>query len=213
MKKKPKIGLAIGSGAAYGLSTIGVLKVLEENEIPVDMISGSSIGAVIGALYASGMKSFKLEDELLTMRWRELLDFVIPEKGLVAGNKVENYLRDLIKYKTFEELKIPLYIIAVDVNKGRQIVFNKGDVASAVRASMSIPGVFTPVEMEGMTLVDGGVINPVPTDVLKKRCDVIIAIDFRVDIKPLSYVTAKREKSRFLKAVQQDFIESELKYV
>lgn len=212
MKKRPKIGLAIGSGAAYGLAAIGVLKVLEENEIPVDVISGTSMGAVIGALYASGMKSFKLEDELFGMRWEDLLDFVLPKKGLVSGEKAEDYIRKLINNKTFKELEIPLYIVSVDINKGQQIVFNKGDVASAVRASMSIPGVFTPVEMGGMMLVDGAVLDPLPTDVLKNHADAIIAVSFTKEIKQ-SYVSAKKEKSEFLKTIKQEFINSEVKNV
>lgn len=210
--KKKKIGLAIGGGAAYGLSAIGVLKALEENCIPIDVISGTSIGAVIGALYASGMKSFNLEDELLGTEWKELLDFVLPQKGLVSGKKIENYLRGLLQNKTFEELKIPLYIIAVDIKQGQQIVFNKGDVASAVRASISIPGIFTPVEMEGMILVDGGVLDPVPTDVLKEHSDMIIAIDFEKEIKS-SYASAKKEKSEFLEGLQKEFLENEIEYI
>lgn len=212
MEKRPKIGLAIGSGAAYGLAAIGVLKVLEENKIPIDCISGTSMGAVIGALYASGMKSFRLEDELFGMQWKDLLDFVLPKKGLVSGEKAENYIRELIKNKTFEELEIPLYIVSVDINKGQQIVFDKGDVASAVRASMAIPGVFTPVEMGGMMLVDGAVLDPLPTDVLKKHADVIIAVSFTREVKQ-SYVSAKREKSEFLKAIKQEFIKSEVNNV
>lgn len=211
MEERLKVGLAIGGGAAYGLSAIGVLRAFEENEIPIDVISGTSIGSVIGALYASGMKSHSLESELQGTQWGDLLDFVLPKEGLVAGKKVENYIRELIKNKTFEELKIPLYITAVDINQGRLVVFHKGDVASAVRASMSIPGVFTPIEVGDMTLVDGGIIDPVPTDVLKKHSDIIIAIDFSVEIKPKSYAV-KREKSEFLKNVQKDFVESEVKY-
>lgn len=213
MKKRPRVGLAIGSGAAYGLAAIGVLKVLEENYIPIDVISGTSIGAVIGALYASGMKSFRLEDELLGTEWKELLDFVLPEKGIVSGKKAEEYIRNLIKNKTFEELQIPLYITAVDLKQGRQIIFNKGDVASAVRASISIPGVFTPVEMEGMTLVDGAVLDPIPTEVLKEHADIIIAIDFRKEPKPSGYVTAKKEKSELLQVIQQEFINNEIEYI
>ncbi len=212
MKKRPRLGLAIGSGAAYGLAAIGVLKVLEENEIPIDVISGTSIGSVIGALYASGMKSFRIEDELFSTEWRELLDFVLPEKGLVSGKRVENYIRELIKNKTFEELGIQLYITSVDIEKGREIIFNKGDVASAVRASISIPGVFTPVRMGKMTLVDGGVLDPIPTGVLKKHCDKIIAIDFRKEIKPTSYMSAEKEESEFLKIIEHDFIETEIRY-
>lgn len=213
MKRRSKVGLAIGSGAAYGLSAIGTLKVLEENNIPINVISGTSIGSVIGALYASGMNSFKLEDELSSTTWKELLDFVLPEKGIVSGKKVERYIRNLTGNKTFEDLEIPLYITAVDLNKGQLIIFNKGDVASAVRASISIPGVFVPMEMRGMTLVDGAVLDPLPVDILKKHADIIIAIDYGREIKPSNYVSAKPEKGEFFKTIKKDFLKSELKYM
>lgn len=213
MKKRPKVGLAIGSGAAYGLSAIGVLKVLEEYEVPIDVISGTSIGSVIGALYASGMNSETLDFELSRTEWQELLDFVIPEKGIVSGKKIEAYIRKLTKGKSFGELKIPLYITAVDINKGQLVIFNKGEVASAVRASISIPGVFTPVEMGGRTLVDGAVLDPLPTDLLRKHADIIIAIDYGRELKPSSYASAKQERSEFFKKLKQDFLKSELNYL
>ncbi|MBM3199663.1 patatin-like phospholipase family protein [Candidatus Woesearchaeota archaeon] len=213
MKKRPKIGLAIGGGAAYGLSAIGVLRVLEEYKIPIDIISGTSIGAVIGALYASGMRSFSLEDEVLSTQWRELLDFILPEKGLVSGKKVEEHIRELINNKTFEELDIPLLITAVDIVEGKEVVFYKGDVATAVRASISIPGVFTPVEMDDLILVDGGVLDPIPTGILKKRCNTLIALDFMRKTKPVAYASSEKENSELLEGIKQDFIETELKCI
>ena len=213
MKKRLRVGLAIGSGAAYGLSAVGVLKVMEENNIPIDVISGTSIGAVVGALYASGMKASELKKTLFSVEWKELLDFVIPKQGLVSGKKVEQFIRDLIHNKTFEELKIPLYIPAVDLNGSRLIVFNKGDVASAVRASISIPGIFTPVNMGNMTLVDGAVLDPLPIDIIKKYSDIIIAINYKRAEKSTNYVSAEKEESEFLQAVKRDLIKTEFKYL
>lgn len=213
MKKRPRIGLAIGGGAAYGLSAIGILKVLEEKGIPIDIISGTSIGAVIGALYASGMSASDLEDEFSSIDLENLLDFVVPKRGIVGGNKIENYLRQLIKNKSFKELEIPLYITAVDIDKGQLVIFKNGDVASAVRASMSIPGVFLPVEMGGRTLVDGGVLDPLPIDVLRKHADIIIAVDYVREVKPDKYMDAKPERSEFFKKLKHDFLESEIRYV
>jgi len=214
MKKRPKVGLAIGAGAAYGLSAVGILKVLEENGIKVDVISGTSIGAVVGALYASGMKSYELEEILFSVEWKELLDFVMPKKGIVRGKKVESFLRDVLKNKRFKSLEIPLYIAAVDINSGKLVIFDKGDVTSAVRASIAIPGVFTPVEMGNMFLVDGGVLDPLPVDLIKKHCDIVIAIDYETEKRPDIYARAKkREHSDFFEAIKKDFLEAELKYI
>lgn len=212
-KKRPKIGLAIGGGAAYGLSAIGVLKVFEEEKIPIDVISGTSIGAVIGALYASGMKTVRLEDEMLTTQWKELIDFVFPRRGVISGKKVETYIRQLVNNKTFKELNIPLYVVAADLNTGQRVVFHKGDVAAAVRASISIPGIFTPVVMGDMELVDGGVVDPVPADVLQKRADKIIAIEFSKELGEREAVSVKPKQSELLRTIRTKFIETELRNI
>ncbi len=213
MKKKLKIGVALGSGAAYGVSSVGALKVLDEKGIHIDVIAGTSMGAVIGSLYASGLSSKEIEDEILSMDWNKLLDFVVPEKGFVSGNKIENYLRDILEHKKFEDLKIPLYVTAVDLKKGRLVVFNKGDIATAVRASISIPGIFTPVDMSGMRLVDGGVLDPLPTDIVKKRSDFVIAIDHVRELQPASFVNAKPQRSELYSKIKRNFVEAELKYI
>jgi len=164
-----KIGLAIGAGAVRGFSAIGVLKVIDKYKIPIDFIAGTSIGAVIGAAYSSGLSSSELEEKLTHTNFKKLVDFTLPQKGLVGGKKLERYLRELFGDKKFSELKIPLVVIATDLNKSKMVEFNKGDVANAVRASLSIPGVFHPVEMDNMLLVDGGLVNPLPVDIVKKK--------------------------------------------
>ncbi|MBU4502602.1 MAG: patatin-like phospholipase family protein [Nanoarchaeota archaeon] len=213
MKKRRKIGLAIGGGAAYGLSAIGVLKVLEDNNIPVDAIAGTSIGAVIGALYAAGYDADSLKKEVSSVEWKELLDFVLPEKGLVSGKKIEQFVRDLIGNKKFEDLKIPLFLTAVDVKKERLIIFNKGDVASAVRASIAIPGVFTPVETKDMTLVDGGILDPIPVDLLKDKVDFTIALYYQKNPTSRVYKISKPRKSKFLQSLKSNFLETEFNYL
>jgi len=154
-----------------------------------------------------------IEDELSRVDWKEMLEFVVPEKGLISGDNMFKYMERLIKNKTFKELEIPLYITAVDINKSQLVVFNKGYVAPAVRASISIPGVFNPVEMRGMTLVDGAVLDPIPVDILKKHADIVIAMDFTKREVSRVHATAKKEKSEFFKMLKNDFIETEINYI
>lgn len=175
---KPKVGLALGSGGLRGLAHVGVLKVLEREKIPVDYIAGCSIGSMIGALYCSGHSPetiIKLAKHLKPRYW---LDFIIPKLGIVSGDKVLNTVRLLTQHKTFAELDIPLAIVATEINHGREMVFTEGDVAEAVRASISVPGVFVPHKIGEMLLVDGAVLNPTPIDVARSMgADVVIAVD------------------------------------
>jgi NTE family protein len=175
---RPTIGLALGSGGLRGLAHIGALRVLEQAKIPVDFIAGCSIGGLIGALYASGLDSdtiFKLAKNLKRRHW---LDFVVPKMGLVAGDRTLATLRLLTKRLQFSELTIPLAVVATDLITGREIVFTDGEVASAVRASISVPGIFVPYKLDGMLLVDGAVVNPTPVDVAHGMgADIVVAVD------------------------------------
>ncbi|CVK17713.1 patatin-like phospholipase family protein [Sporomusa sphaeroides] len=174
----PKIGLALGSGGLRGIAHIGVLKVLEKYNIPVDYIAGCSIGSLIGALYTAGLDPetmFKLAKNLKKRHW---LDFVIPQMGMVSGERALATIRLLTKQKTFAELKTPLAVVATELNSGREVVFTEGDVAQAVRASISVPGVFIPFTIDGKLFVDGAVINPTPIDTVRNMgADVVIAVD------------------------------------
>lgn len=187
MKKKKTIGLALGSGGARGLAHIGVLKVLEENNIRVDYISGTSMGALIGALYASGMSATEIEKEIMKMSksWKTLFDYnLIPKKGLTKGNKIEEWLDSILRVKTFEELKIPLFVSTLDINSDQEVIFDGGDLMRAVRASISIPGIFTPVSHGERILVDGGLVDPIPSEILSKTgADIIIAVNVNNVIK------------------------------
>ncbi|MFH1972549.1 MAG: patatin-like phospholipase family protein [archaeon] len=174
--KTPKIGLALGGGAAKGIAYIGVLKVLERNKIPIDYISGTSIGSVIGGLYASGYSAKDLEKIAIEMDWKSLFDFSQLERGLISGKGMEKKIRELLNNKQFNDLKIKFIATAVDIKTGREYFFNKGDVAKAIRASIAIPGLFAPVHLNNMILVDGGVIDPVPVKSLKGKCDKVIAV-------------------------------------
>ncbi len=170
--KKTKIGLALGGGAARGLAHIGVLKALKKNNIPVDMIAGTSIGALVGACFAKDGEINTLEEIILNIDWKQLAllldpNLAILKKGFIHGEKIKELLCSVIGDIEFKDLKIPLRVIATDVITGKEVVINSGSVAEAVRASISIPVIFTPVKFENKFLVDGGIVNPVPVDVVK----------------------------------------------
>ena len=183
---KPKIGLALGGGAAKGYAHIGILKVLEKEGIPIDMIAGTSIGSVVGALYASGISISVIEKLAYNIQRDLWIDLVIPRRGFIEGKRVEEMMKLLTKNKSFDELEIPLAITATDLIEGEEYIFNKGNVAKAVRASISIPGIFNPVIEGKKVLVDGGVLNNVPVDVVKQMgADYVIAVDLssKVSVK------------------------------
>jgi len=171
------VGLALSSGNARGMAHIGVLKVLEEEGIPIDILAGTSAGAVFAALYAAGrsieeMTRFALyvEKQYNFLTGFKYWDFCLPPRsGLIKGDVVLEYLREWVEDKTFDELKIPLYIVATDLISGEEIIFDQGPVAEAVRASMSVIGVFEPAQVAGRFLIDGGSVNPVPTQLLADR--------------------------------------------
>ncbi len=188
-RKRPTIGLALSGGSVRGLSFIGFLKVIDEEKIPIDYIAGTSIGAVIGAFYCAGMRPQEMEQLILKMNWESMMYFTCEYTGLLDGNKVESFIRKNLKVKIFEKLYIPFAATAVDVNTGEEIVFTSGDVAQAVRASVSIPGVFTPVKIGKRMLVDGGTLDPVPIGILEGKVDKIIAIDLSIPME--DFVTAK----------------------
>lgn len=198
LRRKPKvlkIGLALGGGGARGLAHIQVLETLDEIGVRPYAIAGTSIGAVMGALYASGLSGEKIRnivhewqtprpekmhgilDRRDLRRWAALLDPSFDRSGLFKGEKIIRFLSDHIKCTTFEELGIPLAVTAADYGDASEVVFKSGDLLSAVRASMAIPGVFTPVERDGHLLLDGGVVNPLPYDLLQDECDLVIAVD------------------------------------
>lgn len=174
----PKIGLALGSGGARGFAHLGVLKVLEEENIPISYIAGSSIGALVAALYASGLGLDRLYKLAKSFRRNNFIDLTIPKMGLIAGKRITEFIRLLTKGKKIEELEIPIAIVATDLQTGAKVVFRQGDVARAVRASISIPGIFVPAEVDGRLLVDGGVVDRVPVSVAREMgADIVIAVD------------------------------------
>ena len=210
---KPKVGIALSGGIVRGISHIGILKILEREEVPVNFIAGTSIGALIGALYASGLKINEMEQLVQTAKWRELIDFTIPKTGFIAGKKIEAYIKKIIKCQKFEELHIPLAVIATDLNNGEKIIFNYGDIIKAIRASISMPGLFEPVIDNGSVIVDGGLVDPIPVDVVKEMgADIVIAVDLSIDIKQSNF-NKNEEESKFTEFFEREFISTEISYL
>lgn len=179
--KQKTLGLVLGAGGARGACHIGVLKVLEENNIPVSFITGSSMGAVIGGIYASGTPLCEIEKNIKKLKMTDILDVtvrVIRAGGFFSGKKATKIINKNLTAKTFDECKIPFRCVAVDLNKGEPYVFGSGKLVDGIRASMSIPGVFEPVKKDGMLLVDGGVLWRLPIDAMAEFApDVIMLVD------------------------------------
>jgi len=175
---KPKIGLALGAGGARGLAHIGVLKAFQEHRIPIDCIAGSSMGSFIGALYANNNDIHMIEKIAVNLKRKHWLDLSVSKQGLIMGDKAKELVRILTHGKNIEDLPIPLAVVATNIETGERVVFRQGPIDQAVRASISIPGIFVPETLDGKMLVDGGVIDRVPIQVVKEMgADLVIAVD------------------------------------
>jgi len=185
VRKKQKIGLALGSGSARGWAHIGVIEALTEAGVEIDYVAGTSIGAVVGAVFAAGNLD-QLKEVVLQLDWKQILGFlgvVFPKSGLIDGAKVSDFIRHHVQEKMIEDLSLPFSAVSTNLNDGRQVVIRDGDLIEAVRASISTPGIFTPVKQNGMILVDGGLVNPVPVNVARSMgADLVIAVDLNSDI-------------------------------
>ncbi|RTL29017.1 MAG: patatin-like phospholipase family protein [Burkholderiales bacterium] len=176
--KPPRIGLALGGGAARGFAHIGVLQVLEEQGIKPDFIVGTSAGSVVATLYASGKTPTELTTMAMTLDESTITDWVFPGRSLLKGEALAKFVRNLTGGKQIENMRIPLGIVAADLQSGQPILFRKGDPGTAVRASSSVPGVFAPVMIGGREYIDGGAVSPIPVRYAKQMgADVVIAVD------------------------------------
>jgi NTE family protein len=164
----PKIGIALGGGFARGLCHIGVIKVLEEEKVPIDYVAGTSVGAVIGAAYCSGMSVKELEEIAALVRFGDFARWTLSRYGVASNDRMKGFLKKLLKCKTFEELRIPLAVAATDFVTGDGVVFRSGELVDAVRASCAYPGMFLPVNVNGRLLVDGLLAHAVPAGPLKE---------------------------------------------
>ncbi len=175
--RRPRVGLALGGGFARGIAHIGVLKVFEENKIPIDYIAGTSVGALIAAAYACGSPSSEMQKHAAATQFKDFGRWTLSWLGLASNERLEGYLGRFCAVTHFEELKTPLAIAATDLGSGKSVYFTKGEIAPPLRASCAYPGLFLPVEHEGKILVDGFLTAPVPVEALKQMgAEFIIAV-------------------------------------
>lgn len=178
LTKKKRIGIALGGGGAKGISHIAFLKALDEMGVKPSIISGTSIGAIVGAFYAAGVSAAEMEDVLRKVRIKDVNKMVDLSGGLtVQGKGLERFFERLLPVRRFEELQIPLKVVAADFWGRREVIFQAGEIIPAIRASMAIPGLVKPVKIDNMVLVDGGAVNPVPYDIIREESDILIAIN------------------------------------
>lgn len=198
------LGLALGGGGARGLAHILMLEVLDELKIRPHRIAGTSIGAVIGAMYAAGMSGREIRElvDRLTVseneswlsglfeqdlgHWWDLINLKLGSGGLIDTDAFARFIEETAGVSRFDQLDIPLQIVAADFWRREQVIFESGDLAPAIQASIAIPGLFSPVQHRGRVLVDGGLVNPVPYDLLFEDCDIIVAVDVSGNRKPQS---------------------------
>lgn len=194
-KDSKSIGIAFGAGGARGIAHLLMIEALDELGIKPSIISGSSIGAVVGAFYAAGFSSkemIEIMNQLINPKSDSVFDFLLKsdivklftmfepqfiKSGFIKGEKFQKYYATHLKVSRFEDLKIPLKIVATDYWKKEEVIFEKGDLIHPIKASYSLPGLFTPVKIKNRILIDGGAVNPLPFDLLIDHCDITIAID------------------------------------
>lgn len=206
-----KIGLALSGGSARGFAHIGILNVLEEAGLKIDYIAGTSMGALVGAFYASGMKARVIDRIVRTAGGTGWVDFTFSRMGLIKGEKIEQIIYLLTRRSAFNDLKIPLAVTAVDLYSGEKIVFKEGLVCRAVRASISIPGFFVPLEMNEMLLVDGGVLDRVPVNVVRELgATFVIAVDTGTYLRNANFSSVLDVVTRSFDIMQQEICRTQL---
>ncbi len=184
---EPRIALVLGGGAARGFAHIGVIRVLEQERIPISLVVGTSVGSLIGAIYAGERDSFELEWTAFQLQQEDIFDFrllnMVTGMGVARGEKLEAFVREKVKKERIEDLRIPFAAVATDLNWGGRVILDGGSIAKAVHASSAIPGVFEPVSYLGKLLVDGGVVDNIPIDVARaKGADVVVAVDISENV-------------------------------
>ena len=181
-QERPKVALVLGGGGAKGAATVGVLKYVEQSGVPIDMVVGTSIGSIVGGMYSLGYRSEQLDSLFRTQEWMDMFAGSLMGDSIVSPH-CANLTGTLDEPIDFDQsLPIPFRCVAVDVKRLQEVVLSEGDLAQAMRASMAIPLVFKPVKMDGMRLVDGGVLNNLPVDVARNMgADIVIAVDLTVN--------------------------------
>jgi NTE family protein len=180
-----KIAVVLGAGAAKGFAHIGVLKILEAQKVPIDMIVGASAGSFVGSLYAYGYDAYTLQNIALSLEKSDVAELTIPNNGFLKGERLRDFVNAKVKGQPIEKLKIPFYAVATDIKSGEGVAFHSGNTGMAVQASAAVPGVYQPARFSGTSYVDGGVVNPLPVDVAKKQgADIVIAVDITYGVDP-----------------------------
>jgi NTE family protein len=184
---KKKIGLALGGGAARGLAHVGVLDVLKQEGIPIDLIAGTSAGAIVGAAYAWSRNTEQMTRDALDANWKKmapLIDPSLPKSGFIKGKKIRDLIATYVGGNVdFTDLKIPFACVATDIDTGEEVVIDSGSVPEALRATISIPGIFRVVKHKGRYVVDGGLTTPVPVEVVRRMgAEFIIAVNVNPDV-------------------------------
>jgi len=176
--RPPRVGVALGGGAARGFAHIGVLQVLEEQGIRPDLVVGTSAGSVVGALYAAGKTPTELATMAMSLDESSITDWVFPSRSLLKGEALARFVRTHTGGKLIDAMRMPLGIVSTDLQTGQPILFRKGDVGTAVRASSAVPAVFEPVRINGREYIDGGAVSPVPVRFARQMgAEVVIAVD------------------------------------
>jgi NTE family protein len=174
---RPRIGLALGGGFARAMAHIGVLKVLEQENIRIDFVGGTSAGAIVGAMYCSGLTPREMENMARTVRFRDFARWTLSRYGFCSNDRMAGFLARAVKVQRFEDLRIPLAVAATDFCSGQEVIFRRGPLLGAIRASCANPGMFQPVEVDGRLLVDGLLVHPVPTEPVRRMgADRVIAV-------------------------------------
>jgi len=199
--KATKIGLVLGSGGARGYAHLGVLKALYEADIDIDLVVGTSFGAIVAAGYAAGRNIYELEKIALQTGWIKILKMIdiAPPKGIFAGNKLERFFSVLTLQKHFSELRVPLTVVATDIETGEEVLINKGSVSKAILASSAFPGIFAPVEIDNRWLVDGVLVNPLPIQTaFDMGADIVIAVDVSSSTDNVHYLIALKRYFKYI---------------
>jgi NTE family protein len=177
-KPAPKVALALGGGAARGFAHIGVIKALEAQGIRPEIVTGTSAGSVIGALYAGGLSGFQIQKLALEVEESTFTDWSLPDRGLIRGEALQDFINKTVQNRPLEKLARPFGVVATDLASGQKVVFRTGNTGMAVRASSAVPGVFKPLAINGKEYVDGGLTSPIPVQAAKAMgADIVIAVD------------------------------------
>ncbi len=188
--KRPVVGLALGGGMARGCAHVGVLRVLEKHQIPVDLIAGTSVGSLIGGAYAAGLTPDQIEQLALNIQWSDLGRMTISKLGFYDSRRTEDYVRRKFPLSAFEKTRLPFGAVACDIQTGKMVVFTEGDMALAIRASCAMPIYYTPVMVNGRMMVDGGLVGHIPASVARMMgADIVIAVDVNSQHLPIPQPT------------------------